>query len=387
MRVMQSALVILTVAVISSCTTSRAPLLVPDSNQISTEMLLNASPLAAGVELEDLSQVNILELSPGMIEFLDKWVGPHHGEYFKLRRLLYAVMVDGSFDLIYEDATRTAQETFHDQRGNCLSFTNMFVAMSRYLGLDSKFQEVMVPPNWSVSGQTFVFNLHVNVLVDFISRGDQMVDFNLYDVRTQYDRRIVSDSRARAHYFNNMGVERMLKGDIPLALASYRESIRADGSFSPTWVNLGILHNREGYPNHAEAAYLKALDVGQSYQVTMNNLATLYQQQGLTEIAAQYRSKVKSHRMKNPYYRYQLAHTAFDVGDFEAAIDHLKFAVRKKKNDDDFYFLMSLSYLNSGEMKTAQRWMKKAAEVAEMDADKKRYHSKLDLLTSQDAGG
>ncbi len=387
MRVMQSALVILTVAVISSCTTSRAPLLVPDSNQISTEMLLNASPLAAGVELEDLSQVNILELSPGMIEFLDKWVGPHHGEYFKLRRLLYAVMVDGGFDLIYEDSTRTAQETFHDQRGNCLSFTNMFVAMSRYLGLDSKFQEVMVPPNWSVSGQTFVFNLHVNVLVDFISRGDQMVDFNLYDVRTQYDRRIVSDSRARAHYFNNMGVERMLKGDIPLALASYRESIRADGSFSPTWVNLGILHNREGYPNHAEAAYLKALDVGQSYQVTMNNLATLYQQQGLTEIAAQYRSKVKSHRMKNPYYRYQLAHTAFDIGDFEAAIDHLKFAVRKKKNDDDFYFLMSLSYLNSGEMKTAQRWMKKAAEVAEMDADKKRYHSKLDLLTSQDAGG
>lgn len=387
MRAMQSALVILTVAVISSCTTSRAPLLVPDSNQISTEMLLNASPLAAGVELEDLSQVNILELSPGMIEFLDKWVGPHHGEYFKLRRLLYAVMVDGSFDLIYEDATRTAQETFHDQRGNCLSFTNMFVAMSRYLGLDSKFQEVMVPPNWSVSGQTFIFNLHVNVLVDFISHGDQMVDFNLYDVRTQYDRRTVSDSRARAHYFNNMGVERMLKGDIPLALASYRESIRADGSFSPTWVNLGILHNREGYPNHAEAAYLKALDVGHSYQVTMNNLATLYQQEGLTEIAAKYRSKVKSHRMKNPYYRYQLAHTAFDTGDFEAAIDHLKFAVRKKKNDDSFYFLMSLSYLNSGEMKTAQRWMKKAAEVAEMDADKKRYHSKLDLLTSQDAGG
>ena len=386
MRAMQRALVVLAVAVISSCTTSRGPLLVPDSNQISTEMLLNVSPLAAGFELKDLSQVNILELSPGMIEFLDRWVGPHHGEYFKLRRLLYAVMVDGTFDLIYENATRTAQDTFRDQRGNCLSFTNMFVAMSRYLGLDTKFQEVIVPPNWSVSGQTFVYNLHVNVLVDLISHADQMVDFNQYDVRTQYDRRIVSDNRARAHYFNNMGVERMLEGDTSLALASYRESIRVDSSFSPAWVNLGILYNREGYPNHAEAAYLKALDVGRSYQVTMNNLATLYQQEGLTVIAAQYRSKVKSHRMKNPYYRYQLAHTAFDIGDFEAAIDHLKFAVRKKKNDD-FYFLMSLSYLNSGEMKTAQRWMKKAEEVAEMDADKKRYHGKLDLMMSQDAGG
>ncbi len=47
---------------------------------------------------------------------------------------------------------------------------------------------------------------------------------------------------------------------------------------------------------------------------------------------------------------------------------------------------MSLSYLNSGEMETAERWMKKAEEVAEMDADKKRYHNKLDLLITDSAG-
>jgi len=47
---------------------------------------------------------------------------------------------------------------------------------------------------------------------------------------------------------------------------------------------------------------------------------------------------------------------------------------------------MSLSYLNSGEKKAAQHWMKKAEEVAEMDADKKRYHRKLDLLLSDSAG-
>jgi hypothetical protein len=64
----------------------------------------------------------------------------------------------------------------------------------------------------------------------------------------------------------------------------------------------------------------------------------------------------------------------------------LKFAVRRIKNDDNFYFLMSLSYLNSGDKEAAERWMKKAEEVAEIDADKKRYHQKLDMLMRDGTG-
>jgi hypothetical protein len=47
---------------------------------------------------------------------------------------------------------------------------------------------------------------------------------------------------------------------------------------------------------------------------------------------------------------------------------------------------MSLSYLKGGEKEAAQHWMKKAEEVSEMDADKKRYHNKLDLLMSNGTG-
>ena len=215
---------------------------------------------------------------------------------------------------------------------------------------------------------------------------DKLVDFNMADFRISYDRQIVSDSRGRAHYFNNIGVERMLDGDAPLALAYFRESIREDKTFSPAWVNLGTLYNREGYPNHAEAAYLKALDVDDSSLVALSNLASLYEREGRGELAVQYQNKIQSHRMQNPYYRYQLARLAFDKGDYATAIDHLKIAVRKNRNDDNFYFLMSLSYLNSGDRREAQHWMKKAEKVAEMDEDKKRYHNKLDLLLRNDAG-
>ena len=358
MKVRQMIITILVVAVTSSCTTIAEPPNSLNRQRISTGVLLDASPLAAGIELPDLSRVDVLELSPLMITFLDRWVDRNQSDYFKLRSLVYAVMGDGTFKLVYDDSTRTAQETFLDQRGNCLSFTSMFVAMSRYLGLEANFQEVIVPPDWSVKGNTFILSKHVNVHVK-MSAADadrhQVVDFNMYDFRSSYDTHIVSDSRGRAHYFNNIGVERMLEGDTPMALANFRESLREDRTFSPAWVNLGILYSREGYPQYAEAANLNALEVDGADLVAMNNLAGLYEQQGRSELSAQYQLRIESHRMRNPYYRYQMARTAFEEGEYTAAIDHLKFAIRKNRNDDSFYFLMSLSYLNSGDKESAQR--------------------------------
>lgn len=87
--------------------------------------------------------------------------------------------------------------------------------------------------------------------------------------------------------------------------------------------------------------------------------------------------------MSNPYYRYRLAQTAVIDGDYNAAIGHLKFAIRKRKNEDRLYSLLSISHLMSGNEEAAQRWMKKAEELAGHDADKKRYHNKFDLLMSQ----
>ena len=382
MRMTQRILTALLIAVVSSCTTLVEQPSLQDSAQISTSMLLHDSPLANDVDQHELQQIDVLQLSPLMTAFLDRWVDRDDRDYFKLRSLLYAVMGDGTFELIYDDRTRTAQETFLDQRGNCLSFTNMFVAMSRYLDLDAKFQEVIVPSDWSREDQTLILSKHVNVYVG-MERGEaRMVDFNMYDFRSSYERQIISDSRGRAHYFNNIGVERMLEKDMPLAFANFRESLSEDKSFSPAWVNLGILYARNNLPRYAEAAYLKSLDVDGSNLVAMNNLAGLYEQEGRVELAAQYQRKIESHRMQNPYYRYQLARAAFDDGNYATAISHLKVAIRKNRNDDNFYFLMSISYLNSGEKEEARNWMEKAEKVAEMGADKKRFQSKLDLLMS-----
>jgi tetratricopeptide (TPR) repeat protein len=300
-----------------------------------------------------------------------------------LRQLIYAVIVEGSFQLVYDESTRTAGETFRDRRGNCLSFTNMFVAMARYAGLEANYQEVDVPPDWSLTGQSFLLSKHVNVLLE-LSWGERIVDFNVYDFKITFDKNVISDQRGRAHYFNNLGVEYMLAGNGALAMAHFRQSLLEDETFTPAWINLGILHRREALPEYAEAAYLKALRTDASNLVAMSNLANLYAEEGLSEYAALYQARVESHRMENPYYRYLLANEDFTNGDYRSAIGHLEFAIQERPREDRFLALMSMSYLMIGDRQAAQSWMKKAEAAAGEDSSKQRYQNKLELLLGRD---
>jgi len=378
---------IITLVMLSACVISRDARSILESNQVSVDMLLDSSPLGKDVGEEDFSQVDILEMTPEMKAFLDSYVDDTFNRYARMKRLLYAVMGEGKFELVYDDKTHTAPETFQHQGGNCLSFTNMFVAMARYLGIHASFQEVDIPPDWSQAGQSFLFSQHVNVHVDLGADTIRIIDFNIYNFNHSYERRVISDQRARAHYFSNIGVEQMLDGESAVAYANFRQALIEDSTFSPAWINLGILHRREGYLDFAETSYLQALEVDNYNLIALSNLASLYEQEGMTERAESYRSMVRSHRMNNPYYRYQLAQAAVIDGDYQDAINHLKFAIRKREGEDRFYFLMSLSYLMSGDEEAAEQWMKKAEAVAGDDADKQRYHNKLDRLMSQGPEG
>lgn len=352
-----------------------------DRGGITLHELLAGGPLGltgAGAALLDDQEV--LAVSAEMRAFLDRHVPPGAGRVFRLRQLGNAIIHGASFRLEYDETTRTASATFQEKRGNCLSFSNMFVAMARQVGLGAHFQEVDTPPDWSFRDDAFVLNRHVNVLVDLGTEGEHVVDFNMDDFRTSYDRRTISDARALAHYYNNVAVERMRAGDTASTLGYLRKAAANDPSFSPAWTNMGILYMRNGHPAYAEAAHLQALKADPADLVAMSNLAGLYERQGDRDRAASYRKRVLDHRNQNPYHHFQLAREAFRAEDYDAAIRHLNDAVRTKKNEDQFYFLLSLSYLKKGDAQAARRWLSRAEEVAATDVLKRRYASKMDIL-------
>jgi oligoendopeptidase F len=73
--------------------------------------------------------------------------------------------------------------------------------------------------------------------------------------------------------------------------------------------------------------------------------------------------------------------------DYDTAIEHLKVAIRKDKNEDQFYFLLGLSHLMAGDEKAARRWSAKAQKVAETDEQKSRYSTKIETLIAASRNG
>ena len=348
---------------------------------VAPEDLLSGAPLALPHGAPSTAdEAPVLAVSAAMQRFLDDHVSRGASAMTRLRQLTSAIMSEESFGLTYDETTRTASGTFHARRGNCLSFSNMFVALARRVGLKVSFQEVDTPPDWSLRNDAFVLNRHVNVFADVGTDGEHVVDFNMADFRTSYDRRVISDERALAHFHNNVAVERMQAGDVTSAFRHFRGAIHHDPSFSPAWTNLGTLYSREGHPAYAEAAYQQALEVDPHDLVAMSNLASLLERQGEGQRASRLRRRVEDHRHRNPYYRYQLARQAFDSHDYDAAIGHLRYAVRKKKTEDRFYFLLGLCHMRKGETRKAEHYLAKAKEVAATDAMKRRYADKLDIL-------
>jgi hypothetical protein len=354
-----------------ACSTALAE---TDGRHISPDELLAGTALGLGPDPPAIvSNDEVLALSDEMREFLKDHIGKRAGDPVKVRQLADAVFSRDSFGLEYDETTRTAAETFGAKRGNCLSFTFMFVVLARGVGLDAHFQEVEIPSEWTFAKDTYILNRHINIHVEF-NIGvlpAKVVDFNIADFRSDYDMRVISDKRALAHFFNNMGAELMQHGEMTAAFYAFRKAIAGnDRNFAPAWDSLGTLYRRKGLSYHAEAAFLQALEIDKSDLTAMSNLTSLYDRRGEPKLAARYRSKVNSHRKRNPYYRFQMARLAYALEDYDLAIGHLKYAMRKRREEDRFCALLGLIYLQMGDEEKSRGWMEGV------------YSSKIDRLMS-----
>ena len=170
------------------------------------------------------------------------------------------------------------------------------------------------------------------------------------------------------------------------ALLNFREAVAADADFVPTWINLGSLYQRAGLADWAEAAWRHALFLDGREAAAMSNLERLYESQGRTAEAAGLRTRIEAYRQQNPYYRYQLAKDAFARQDYADAIGHLRFAIRRKPQEDRFYALLGMACLRQGDLAGARQSMARAEALAGDENLRNSYHSKLELLRQANSG-
>jgi len=371
-------------ALLAGAVLGPAPTAVSATEVTVGEVMSGALLGATGASRTEIDAAEVLALSDEMRRFLRDHVNRGAPEGFKMQQLIDAMMGSDDFVLEYDENTRTAAETFRLRRGNCLSFTILFVSLARGAGLDARFQEVDIPADWSTGEGVFVLNRHINVFVDLGMSGTRAVDFNIGDFKSNFEIEQISDRRAIAHFFNNMGVERMQAGDIVGSVVYFRQAIvSSDGDFSPAWTNLGLLYRHAGLLEHAEVAYLEAMRVESGNYVAMSNLATLYEERGEAELAERYRGKVRRHRLRNPHLRYRLAQQAYADREYHAAIDHLRFAIRKARDKPEYSLLMAKCLLHTGNETKARAWLAKAQARAEDEGQAERYSAEFEALADE----
>ena len=328
---------------------------------------------------EQLPPVDVLAVNGDMRAFLDEHVPPGSSRQRKVELILHAILQEG-LQLNYNSfKTLTAEQAFYQREGNCLSFTNLFVALAREAGLEVEFQEVDVPPSWDRQGESHMFNRHVNARVRLPFKGEQAVDFNMSEFDVEYSRRRITDEHAKAQYHNNMAIYWLDKRQLKLAYLNLREAIGLYPNVAYFWTNLGTLHRRAGDYLRAEAAWLEAVRLADEPSA-MSNLARLYRQQGKKQLAMRFADAVESYRRKNPYYIYGLGEEAYQAGDYDKAISLLRSAVRLREDEHEFYRLLGLSYLHLGDKAAALRNFDLAERAADSEVDRERYNQKQRLL-------
>jgi Flp pilus assembly protein TadD len=331
-----------------------------------------------------LGEAGVISLDDAMREFLAREVSGRDS-LTKLNQLVRAVVKNPQFRINYADDTHSAIDTFHSLRGNCLSFTNLFIALAREAGLSVSYQEVDVPPTWTARDETFVVSRHVNALVTARPGSSHVVDFNMADFRAAYPRRAISDARAAAHYYSNLGVERLQAGDAAGAYEHFRRALAMDRTLAQAWVNLGAWHRRQNDAARAEASYLEALRLDPGDSTAMSNLASLHAQAGRADLARWYQDRVARYRAQNPYYRYEQARVAYLAGDFGGAARQLREALRHTDIDPTFYSLLGMSYRELGKREAARAAFARAIELADDENLRSSVRHKLELLGAPSA--
>lgn len=312
----------------------------------------DVDPLFIGAELKSL---------------LDREMAGINNEEDRVGKLQEILYEENYLNLQYSDErTHTAQEAFLAREGNCLSAMNLYVAMARYVGLDANFQTVRVQPSWDRRGDVLVLSQHINATGRFNVQRRYVVDFTPEIALQQQTSSVITDRQARALYFNNLGVESLVGGNLHQALVYYKNALFLNDELSIAWNNIGATYNRLGRADLAEYSYKMGFSTDNRNASAINNLAKFYRNSGQYGVARRYEEAISRFNQRNPYYHYALGNIAFEQNDLDAARMLYRRALRLKEMEPDFHVALARVYDAMGHSSQAlEMWESAQFIVAE----------------------
>jgi tetratricopeptide (TPR) repeat protein len=268
--------------------------------------------------------------------------------------------------------TKDAVETYRTRTGNCLSFVNLFVGVARETGLNPSYVEVTDLQKWNHREGMVVSQGHI-VAGMYLDGELHTYDF-LPDRRKAYrEFKPIDDITAAAHYYNNLGAEALLGGDLGRAREMITIATRIAPRFDKAINNLGVTQARGGDPKKALETYQRGLAISPDDSTLLINMARALQQLGRTQDADQVLARVEAENTTNPFFFIYEADVAIARGDANKGLDYMVRALRLDDELPEVHLGLVKVYLALGDLGKARHYLARSLKLDATNQDALRY--------------
>jgi len=307
--------------------------------------------------------------SPEMTEWAHAAIADSSGlsDQHRLDRLQQAMFDPENFDFAYDaDQTLAAKGAFDARRGNCMSFTGLFVALSRGLGIQTFLMTVEKSPDIARDGSLVVINRHV-VAGYRQGRAVSIFDFYLASEAPYVGGRVIDDVMASALFHTNLGGKALRDGDPDLALGHLEIATTLAPDWAPGWVNLGVTLARLGETDGAFSSYRRVLEIDPTNSSAYTNLSSLYRSLG-REQEAEVALRAAARTTESPFTLIAMADSEALGGDLRQASRYLKRAKRRYPREPEVFEGLARLARSAGHHRREEKCLAKAEKLRQASA-------------------
>ena len=317
-------------------------------------------------------------LDQEILDVIEEKYRPSGRAQTRISRILDLVFT--GIDLTYTlTPTRSASETYRAREGNCLSFVNLFVGIARHMRLSPFYVEVTDYQRWDHREGMVVSRGHI-VAGIYVDGELETYDFLPYRVKAYKGFQPIDDLTATAHFYNNLGAEALMSGDLEEAYEKLTIAGNIDPSFAKGLNNLGVVYARQDRLDEAIEIYRRGLGVEPDNVPILTNLARAYQQKGEAQKAEALLSSIEDVNNTNPFFFVYKGELALSRGDDEGALAYMREALRRDTEMPEVHLGLVKVFLARGDVKRARHHLSRALRLDATDPEARRY---LALLESR----
>ena len=331
---------------------------------------------AARVPSDLQRQVEIpYELDDTTIAAIERILSPAGSEKRRTQQIVDFIF--SGLELEYSlTPTRNAIETYTARSGNCLSFVNLFVGIARHQRLNPFYVEVEDYQRWDFKDGVVISRGHIVAGLN-VDGELSTFDFLPYRPKGYKDFDPIDDITAMSHYYNNLGAEALIDGDIETAVDKLRIANALAPDFEKAMNNLGIVYLRTSREEEALDLFERGLELHPASVPLLSNQARALQSLGRPGEAVEILGKIENVNQSNPYFYVYRGELALSQGDTEGALRYMREALRTDSEVPEVHLGLVKVFVAIGDTTRARHHLERALKLDATNKEARKYAAML----------